>query len=150
MTKSVKRKHRSTESWPATTRSIHAKVLKKAVGVETSELSIVRRLHDIDSNTPAIEGISREEYTADAATTIAASTETTDLPNENEAITTSTADGKQESVLTGKDGAEGVQHSANVEDTAGKSAEEERDAAATNHDEQDDHIVEGEEDTVIY
>jgi hypothetical protein len=110
----------------------------------------VRRLHDTDSNTPAIEEKSREEYTVDAVTTNAASTETSDLPNENEAITTSTADGKQESVITEKDGDEGVQHSANVEDTAGKSAEEERDAAATNHDEQDDHIVEGEEDTVIY
>jgi len=50
-----------------------------------------------------------------------------------------------------KDGAEDVQRSANVDkDEARKSAEEEREAAATNHDEQDDHIVEGEEDTVIY
>jgi hypothetical protein len=151
MIKLVRRKLRSTESWPASTRFIHARVLIVGVCVETSVASIVPRLHDTDSNEPAIEEKSREEHTADAATTNAASTETPDLPNENEAITTSTADGKQESIITEKDGAEGVQHSANVnQDTAGKAAEEERDAAATNHDEQDDHIVEGEEDTVIY
>lgn len=150
MIKSVRLKLRSTGSWPGSTRSIYAKVLTVVVCVEISVASIVLRLHDTDSNKPAAEEKSREENTADAATINAASTETPDSLNENEAITTSTADGKQESVHTKKDGAEGVQHSANVEDTAGKTAEEERDAAATNHDEQDDHIVEGEEDTVIY
>lgn len=110
------------------------------------------RLHDTDSNKPATEEKPREEHTADTATTNAASTQTPDLPNENEAITTSIVDGKQESVSTEKDGAEGVEHSANVvRDDVGNTAEqEERDTAATNHDEQDDHIVEGEEDTVIY
>jgi hypothetical protein len=114
--------------------------------------TIVLRLHDTDSNKPATEERPREENTADTATSNAASTQTPDLPNENEAITTSTTDGKQESVPTEKDGAESVEHSANVDkDAVGNTAEEEeRDAAATNHDEQDDHIVEGEEDTVIY
>lgn len=122
-----------------------------AVGEETSLASIVLRLHDTDSNNPATEEKSREEHTADAVTTNAASTQAPDLPNENETITASTADGKQESIVTEKDGAEGVQHSANVDqDAASKAADEERDAAATNHDEQDDHIVEGEEDTIIY
>jgi hypothetical protein len=109
---------------------------------------MVLRLHDTDSTKPATEERPREENTADTA----ASKQTPDLPDENEAITTSTTDGKHESVPTEKDGAEGVEHSANVDkDAVGNTAEEEeRDAAATNHDEQDDHIVEGEEDTVIY
>ncbi|GAB7327952.1 hypothetical protein MBLNU13_g11718t2 [Cladosporium sp. NU13] len=105
-----------------------------------------------DSNKTATEENPREEHTADTAASNAASTQTPDLPNENEAITTSIADGKQKSVSTEKDGAEGVQSSANVDnDAVGKTAEEEeREAAATNQDEHDDHIVEGEEDTVIY
>ena len=115
-------------------------------------VTINPRLHDIDSNKPATEENPREEHTADAVATNAASTQAPDFPDENEAITTSTADGKQESVPTEKDGAEGVQRSANVDkDAVGNTAEEaEREAAATNQDEHDDHIVEGEEDTVIY
>jgi hypothetical protein len=114
--------------------------------------TIVPRLHDLDSNEPATEENPREEHMADAVITNAASAQTPDSPNENEAITTSTADSKQESAPTEKDGAEGVQRSANVDkDAVGNSAEEaEREAAATNQDEHDDHIVEGEEDTVIY
>lgn len=123
-----------------------------AVCVGPSMVTIVPRLHDIDSNKTATEENPREEHTADTAATNAASTQTPDLPNENEAITTSIADGKQKSVSTEKDGAEGVQSSANVDnDAVGKTAEEEeREAAATNQDDHDDHIVEGEEDTVIY
>lgn len=104
-----------------------------------------------DSNKPAREGKPREENTADAVTTNAASTQKPDLPNGNEAITTST-ESKQEPVPTEKDGAGSVQRSANVDkDAVGDTAEEEeREAAATNQDEHDDHIVEGEEDTVIY
>ena len=115
-------------------------------------VTIVPRLHDIDSSVQSTEEKPREEHTADTAVTNATSTQTPDLPNENEAITTSSVDGKQESVPTEKDGAEGVQTSANVDkDAVGKTAEEEeRETAATNQDEHDDHIVEGEEDTVIY
>lgn len=152
MIKLVKRKHRSTESWAASMQSIHAKAVTVTVCVGTFMVTIIPRSHDIDSNKPATEGKPREEHTADTVATNAASTQTPDLPNENEAITTSTTDGKQESVPTEKDGAEGVQRSANVDkDAVGNSAEEaEREAAATNQDEHDDHIVEGEEDTVIY
>lgn len=122
------------------------------VCVGTSMFTIVRRLHDLDSKKPATEENPREEHTAASVATNAASTQTPDLPNENEAITTSTTDGKQESVTTEKDGTEGVQRSANVDkEVVGNTAEEEeREAAATNQDEHDDHIVEGEEDTVIY
>jgi len=122
------------------------------VCVGASMFTIVPRLHDLDSNEPATEENPREEHMADAVITNAASAQTPDSPNENEAITTSTADSKQESAPTEKDGAEGVQRSANVDkDAVGNSAEEaEREAAATNQDEHDDHIVEGEEDTVIY
>ena len=122
------------------------------VCVGTSMFTIGWRLHDLDSNKPATEEKPREEHTADSVATNAASTQTPDLPNENEAITSSTTDGKHEPVPTEKDGAEGVQRSANVDkDVVGNTAEEEeREAAATNQDEHDDHIVEGEEDTVIY
>jgi hypothetical protein len=50
------------------------------------------------------------------------------------------------------DGAEGVQRSANVDEDAAdnETAGEDGEATATNQDEHDDHIVEGEEDTVIY
>ena len=152
MIKLVKRKHRSTESWPASVQRIHGRVATVAVCVGTSMVTIVPRLHYIDSNKPATEGKPREENTADAVTTNAESTQTPDLPHGNEAITISTADGKQESVPTEKDGAESVQRSANVDkDAVGNTAEvEEREATATNQDEHDDHIVEGEEDTVIY
>ena len=122
------------------------------VCVGTSMLTIGWRLHDLDSNKPAAEEKPREEHTADSVATNAALNQTPDLPNEDEATTTSTTDGKQDSVSTAKDGAEGVQRSANVDkDAVGNTAEEEeREAAATNQDEHDDHIVEGEEDTVIY
>lgn len=153
MIKLVKRKHRLIESWPASVELRHARVAMVAVCIGTSMVTFVLRLHDIDSNKLATEEKPREEHTADVITPNAASTtQTPDFSNENEAITTSIADGKQESVPTEKDGAEGVQRSANVDkDAVGTSAEEaEREAAATNQDEHDDHIVEGEEDTVIY
>jgi len=50
------------------------------------------------------------------------------------------------------DSAEDVQHSATANEAVAenKTTEGEREASATNQDEHDDHIVEGEEDTVIY
>ena len=123
-----------------------------AVCVKTSMDTIAPHLHDTDTNKPSTGDNPQEEDKTHAAVTNAGSLQAPDPPNEDEAITTSAGDGKDESIPTEKGGAEYTQSSANVvdKDAAGNTAEEERDAAATNQDDHDDHIVEGEEDTVIY
>lgn len=114
--------------------------------------TIAPRLHDAETNKPATDDNPQEEYKTDSAVTYAGSSQAPDLPNEDEAITTSAGDGKDDSIPTEKGGAEAAQSSANVDkDAVGNTAEEEeRDAVATNQDDHDDHVVEGEEDTVIY
>ena len=115
--------------------------------------AIVLRSHDTDSNTQATSEKLQVKSTTDTATTNAESTQAPHLPIENDAIATSAGTGgvEAESTPMENDSAKSVQHSANVhEDAAGNNAEEEREATATNQDEHDDHIVEGEEDTVIY
>ena len=114
--------------------------------------TIAPRLHDTETNKPATDDNPQKEHNTDSAVMHAESTQAPDLPNEDEAITTPAEDGKDGSITTEKGGAGAAQSSANVDkDAVGNTTgEEERDAAATNQDDHDDHIVEGEEDTVIY
>jgi hypothetical protein len=92
------------------------------------------------------------EGTTDAATADSKSTHAPNLSKGNNAIATSVDDSKAKSSSMEIDGAEGVQRSANVDEDAAdnETAGEDGEATATNQDEHDDHIVEGEEDTVIY
>jgi hypothetical protein len=92
------------------------------------------------------------ESTTDAAATTAESSQATDLPKGNQATATSTGDSKEKSISMEIGSAEDVQHSATADEVAAenKTTEGEREASATNQDEHDDHVVEGEEDTVIY
>jgi len=92
------------------------------------------------------------QSTADAAATTANSAQAPDLSKGNEATATSTGDSKDKFVPMETDSAEDVQHSATANEAVAenKTTEGEREASATNQDEHDDHIVEGEEDTVIY
>ena len=123
-----------------------------AVCVGTSMATIAPGLHDTDTNKPATGDNPQEEHKTDSAVMHAESSQAPDLPNEDEAIATPAEDGKDGSIPTEKGGTEAAQSSANIDkDAVGNTAEEEeRDAAATNQDDHDDHIVEGEEDTVIY
>jgi hypothetical protein len=88
----------------------------------------------------------------DAGLTVAESTQASDLPSDNKATAAASFGGVDESITEHHDSTEATeQSSAKVEDIAvDNPLEEARDTAATNQDEHDDHIVEGEEDTVIY
>jgi hypothetical protein len=88
----------------------------------------------------------------DAATTKAEPAQSADLSNASEATATASAEYTNELTTAHRDGAEPAeQPSSKVDDLAtGGVLEEASEMAATHQDEHDDHIVEGEEDTVIY
>jgi hypothetical protein len=110
------------------------------------------RLHILGQTEPASEEKPQTDGVTDAGPTAAESTRASDLPSDNKATATAFAGGLDESTTEHHDSTEAAEHSsAKVENIAvDKPSEEARDTAATNQDEHDDHIVEGEEDTVIY
>jgi hypothetical protein len=110
------------------------------------------RLHILGQNEPTSEEKSQTDGVTDAGPAAAESKQASELPSDNNGTATASAPGLDESKAEHHDGTEAAeQSSAKVEDIAvDKPSEEARDTVATNQDEHDDHIVEGEEDTVIY
>lgn len=113
---------------------------------------LVLRSHVLGSK----DTVSEEKAPADgviaAGSAIAESAQPSDLPSDSKITAVASADGNNEASAIHQDGAEAAEHSSlkKGDIVTGESPEEARETATTNQDEHDDHVVEGEEDTVIY
>lgn len=113
---------------------------------------LVLRSHILGPNDTASEEKAQIDGVTDAGSTTAEPAHPSDLPSDNKATATESADGTNEASAVNQDDDEAAKHSSSKADNlvTGESSEEARETSATNQDEHDDHVVEGEEDTVIY